>query len=482
MQTWLQQYCRGTFFHSAYCSLSNPICFWSVWCWRTMVPGEIFTSFAEFQGIVSVHDFWLPIWLPELLQAPLRFLRSFCFARIRLDPLVGQVLHHDCTSMIVSRFTIFTEDLVICCYQVTKIFCTMYDSANASSARGPCNFGPLTDLAISVFGWNEYKHCAYPNPHFSWMWALKIVHEKNWRVSLCVQELYHPPNFLWILAATPGFQNSTVRDLSRQTKGCPVLSCLLFICFWKFLVGLVKWLVIGFTADNGLPRPVINIWTWHTHWRGINFPLILSFSSLTVTWCCCSWWRRRAWGRCRKMPLLSWRCHWSWRMRTGGRRTRWQAWNHDRDEVLLVARYSNAVFHEMWFLTIDPFIRISVFIAKLSERQYCWCVVEDFHSQEYTQFFDIHSCLFMRLHFSIGGYDYRRTTRLRQSVHFSITQVLYADHMHWRSGVHNKFSFLRYKIWCGKAPIFGRWEESCFFLLLQFEHTFGQLPRCFAGT
>ena len=78
----------------------------------------------------------------------------------------------------------------------------------------------------------------------------------------------------------------------------------------------------------------------------------------------------------------------------------------------------------MWFLTIDPFIRISVFIAKLSKRQYCWRVFEDFHSQEYTQFFDIHCCLFMRLHFSIGGYDDRRTTRFRQSIHFSITQVL----------------------------------------------------------
>ena len=33
-------------------------------------------------------------------------------------------------------------------------------------------------------------------------------------------------------------------------------------------------------------------------------------------------------------------------------------------------------------MTIDPFIRISAFIAKLSERQYCWRVFEDFHSQE----------------------------------------------------------------------------------------------------
>ena len=80
--------------------------------------------------------------------------------------------------------------------------------------------------------------------------------------------------------------------------------------------------------------------------------------------------------------------------------------------------YPNPVFNEMWFLAIDPFVGIPVFIAKLSKRQYCWRVIEDFQSQEYIQFFDIHNCLFMRLHFSIGGYDYRRTARLRQSIHF----------------------------------------------------------------
>ena len=103
------------FFHSAHCSLSNPICFRSVWCPRTMIPGKISTGCAKFLGIVCVHDFRLPIRLQELLQAPLCFLRSFCFARIRLDPLGGQVLHHDCMSKTVSRFTTFTENFVICC-------------------------------------------------------------------------------------------------------------------------------------------------------------------------------------------------------------------------------------------------------------------------------------------------------------------------------------------------------------------------------
>ena len=84
---------------------------------------------------------------------------------------------------------------MICGCQVTKMFSTRYGSANASSARGPCNFGPLTDLAISVFG-EVSINTVYPNPHFSQAWALKIVQEKKWSVSLCVQELNHPRDFL----------------------------------------------------------------------------------------------------------------------------------------------------------------------------------------------------------------------------------------------------------------------------------------------
>ena len=70
-----------------------------------MIPGEIFTGFAEFQGNVSVNDFRFPIGLQELLQALLRFLRSFCFARIRLDPLGGEVLHHDCAVIKSPKFS-----------------------------------------------------------------------------------------------------------------------------------------------------------------------------------------------------------------------------------------------------------------------------------------------------------------------------------------------------------------------------------------
>ena len=63
-------------------------------------------------------------------------------------------------------------------------------------------FGPLADLAISVFREVDMKNCVYPNPHFSW--ALKMVHEKNLRVSLCVQDLFHPQDYLWILGNHSG--------------------------------------------------------------------------------------------------------------------------------------------------------------------------------------------------------------------------------------------------------------------------------------
>ena len=147
-------------------------------------------------------------------------------------------------------------------------------------------------------------------------------------------EFHHPPKFPWILAPTPKLR-TCVTWVSIQ-RVAAFYHGLLFFVFGKFLVGLVH---------NGLPRSIINE-TRHKHWRGITFSSILSFSSLIITWWC-RWWRSRTWG-CRRRPLLSWRCLWSWMIRTGGR-THWQAWNQDTNEVLRVALYPNFVFNEMWF-------------------------------------------------------------------------------------------------------------------------------------
>ena len=143
-------------------------------------------------------------------------------------------------------------------------------------------------------------------------------------------------------------------------------------------------------------------------------------------------------------------------------------------------KVSESRLNEMWLLSIDPFVRISGFIAKLSKRQYCWRVFEDFQNQGYFKFFDVHRCLFIRLHFSIGGYDYRKTARFRQSIHCSRIQVLVADHVHWRSGIDNKISFLKFKSWCSKHLISEGEKNvalSCFFNFTTFLAIFHAASR-----
>ena len=63
-----------------------------------------------------------------------------------------------------------------------------------------------------------------------------MLHERNWRVSLCVRELCHPLDFLWFLAATLGCRNTT---------GLPALSR-----GFRFYLVLDFWLA---WATTGLP-------------------------------------------------------------------------------------------------------------------------------------------------------------------------------------------------------------------------------------
>ena len=99
------------------------------------------------------------------------FLLSFGFTRRRLDPLCGQVLHHDCISAIVSRFAIVTENFVIRSYQVTNSFRFGHDCTSTSSARGPRYFRPQTDILILVF-----REVSLP----LLLAAPKVIHE-NWK-------------------------------------------------------------------------------------------------------------------------------------------------------------------------------------------------------------------------------------------------------------------------------------------------------------
>ena len=54
--------------------------------------------------------------------------------------------------------------------------------------------------------------------------------------------------------------------------------------------------------------------------------------------------------------------------------------------------------------------------------------------------------LFIRLHFTIGCYNGHLTSWCRHGFQFSGIQIHFADHVHRRSGVYNKISFLWFKV------------------------------------
>ena len=146
---------------------------------------------------------------------------------------------------------------MICCYQVTNIFCTRYGSAIASSARGPCDFGPLTDLAFSVF--REVNINTDQNPYFSQAKAKDGSWEELAFESLCSGISSSTKFSLNSCSHSRGFRPCATCVGKQQVS--PFYRGLLFICFWCFLVGLATLPVIGFTANNGLPRSIINIET-----------------------------------------------------------------------------------------------------------------------------------------------------------------------------------------------------------------------------
>ena len=185
-----------------------------------------------------------------------------------------------------------------------------------------------------------------------------MLHERKWRESFHVLNFVIHQIFFEFLQPLQDF---------RTQRVSPFFLWFLLICFSIF-IGLVNiW----------SPRSLINR-SWHSYWKDVTLISILSFSILNFTYCR---WRRRSGRECWAMTPLSGKCPRSWWVRS--RRRIWQAWNHNKNEVLRVALYPNPVLNEMWFLTVDPFIRISVFIAKLSERQNWWRVFGHFQSRIY---------------------------------------------------------------------------------------------------
>ena len=78
-------------------------------------------NISKFKRILSVKDFRLFSRHEEFLKMPFPLLRSFLFARIRLNPLSAWILCHDSILVIVSKLTFLFQNFLICCCQVTDL-------------------------------------------------------------------------------------------------------------------------------------------------------------------------------------------------------------------------------------------------------------------------------------------------------------------------------------------------------------------------
>ena len=276
-----------------------------------------------------------PIGLQELLQASLGFLWSF-------------LLYTDLTGS--------------CTTTVNRWLCQ--DSQSSLRTLLIC-FGPLTNLTISL---EISANTVFVEIHTS-----RRQMEKNWRVSLCIQELHHPPKM----------SLNSCSHFGQNNTGPPVLARdLIPFCFFQVSLTLV--------LDGNLSTqifPCLSLFRLTQLWHELNDQSPVLKVSLML-----------------KSE--------NWRKNSFASQERFLSERSSPHCTLSESRF--------WWnvVTVDPFVGIPVFIAKISKRQHCWRVFEDFHCQEYIQLSDIHCSLFMRSHFSIGGYDCRRTSQCRQSIHF----------------------------------------------------------------
>ena len=157
---------------------------------------------------------------------------------------------------------------MVCCYQVTEIYSSRYGFAIASSAWGPCNLGPFTDLAISVFGKMSIHIVLTQILTSLCQSALMRLHKKNWRESLPVMEFRHPPKFSLNSCSHSGISGSSHR-FPRS----------IVVSFFTFVFGIMVGL--GF---HRFPRSIINqLRQWH--WRDVTIRCIFPFSNRHFAYC-----------------------------------------------------------------------------------------------------------------------------------------------------------------------------------------------------
>ena len=227
--------------------------------------------------------------------------------------------------------------------------------------------------------------------------------------------------------------SSSTMNLSvccADTTGRPVLSSINSSDFHlrrQSLNNIPFWVAWWVTVYNGSPRSIINIWTWHRHWKWINFTLILSFSSLTVA----------VVGEDDELEEDVERCL----SCLAYLKLKDENW---RKNSLIKPRTTIGTKFSVLHCVRKPFWMRCGFWPLIHSYEYA-CSSQSLPSDKTTGvFFDVHCGLFTRLHFNVGCKNRRRTSRCRHGFQSSGIQVLFADQTHRRSGVHNKFCWQAY--------------------------------------
>ena len=138
--------------------------------------------------------------------------------------------------------------------------------------------------------------------------------------------------------------------------------------------------------------------------------------------------------------FLTWKSRGCW-----GRRA-WRSWvqtkNHDGYEIFSIALYSNIISNEMWFWPLILSYEYPCSSQSFpSDRRR---ILEEFHRQKYMQLSDVHGSLFIRLHFTLAVITVIGLLDVVTVSNSGELKSFFADHVHRRSGVYNKFSFLKF--------------------------------------
>ena len=308
-------------------------------------------------------------WLSAFLMVWETFLNFFCllwsfgFTRIKLYPLSGEILYHDSVSVIVLRFTFLVEDLVICWYHITKLFCLRYCFASASSARCPQSSRFASILHNFGLVGSEYKHCAFLSVTFA-----GCSESESWE--MCAG------------AGTSVFLRFSVISCNhsgrsrRRPSGSRLLSLFLSL-FWVFgdsrqFPGASSWLRSVAGLDDAVDESCGG---------DVEDGLVpdLDDNPGTTRGTKCSVLQRIF------FPCLVW----------------------------------------VWPLTAGVLVGITVFFAELSKWWNCRRVIEYLHRQEEINIVHVFLCFLVCLHFSVGRYHRCGVPGSQQSLHFVWAPILF---------------------------------------------------------